>query len=677
MNIDPKLYKVLLETFKSELTEQHQLMIDALLGLEKVKTKKKLQDELGLLFRISHNLKGAAKSVAIDKIASVAHELEDTFVVWRDDNIHPSKEQVNACLELADEMLNAMQASEDGMTSSSYTNDVMLQVPLRRVERVNAKLGELGIFQLRLSNWAHKIKEISNLFHHVEGDMPDKLASIGTNLNGILDSIDKLSGEFSRDLFVLQQEGRKMRLLSIEHVLSPLKRTVHELVESLDKQVELKLEGGSVEVDKSILDMLKTPLQHLVRNAIAHGIEDTDIRKKLNKSIPAMLTIAVSNEAGEIKLRLSDDGQGINVKKLKKLALDKKLYTQTELDEMSDKEALKLVFHSGISTAETVSELSGRGVGLDAVFEDVKRMRGTIDVDSEDGAGCSFTLTLPLAFVSSRGLFVRSQNNTYMLPTMSLESLYEIRSDSLKRVDNQFVKIVNDVPIAVYSLAALLGVGDNTWDTKKDNDGILIGDTHKQIIIMVDEIVQEHDCVLKPLPFPLDDLNYFSGATLSETGELVLVLNVINLLKESLHKDTISLKTEVRPIKQEVLVAKDAARVMVVDDALTTRTLSINALQAAGFDTIDADNGQKAWDMLQQNEIDCVVTDVEMPVLDGLELTRMIKSDEKLNSLPVVIVSSHDKDEDKEKGLKVGASAYLIKNDFDTRSLINMIESLL
>ncbi len=673
MEIDPKLYRLLFETFKGELTEQHQVMVDALIGLEKSKNKKKSQELLELLFRISHNLKGAAKSVAIDAIASVAHELEDVFSEWRDNQTEPSKQQINHCLKQADTMLDILQQSETEIAASASAPDEMIRVPLRRVERINAKLNELVIFQLRLSNWSRTVAELLQKMGCLEG-----VEAVKKQLTCLFEESEKLAGEFSRELFTLQQEGRSMWLLPMSHVFSPLKRVVREVAEGLEKSVVLKVEGGEVEIDKAILDALKMPLQHLVRNAIGHGIERPDVRKQQGKATVASISIKAVNEVGQIKLIFSDDGAGVNVEKIKQRALEKQLYTKEALEKLSEADVLSLIFHSGLSTADNVSELSGRGVGLDAVLSDIQAIKGSISVESVWGEGCTFTLMLPLTLTSSRGLFVRLKDRQFMLPTIALDALYNIKASQLERIDNRWAVVIHGKPISVASLSDILDLGGVTLDDSSVFQGILVGDGVTQVLVLVDEIIEEHDCVLKPLPKPLDQLKHLSGVTLTESGELVLALNVETIFKKITIEQLgqIDVKGQ-KPSDANIKEVPEKRCVLVVDDALTTRTLAINALHAAGYKTLDAEDGEKALALLQENVVNCVVTDIEMPLMDGFELTAQIKENEKLAHLPVIIVSSREAEKDKRQGLDAGASAYLVKKDFDTRKLINMVDTLL
>jgi len=248
--MDPKLYQILLETFKGELLEQHQVMVDALMSLEKTKSKNKAQELLGNLFRISHNLKGSAKSVSKEEIAAIAHELEDVFTVWREKNEKPTKKEIDRCLKLADKMRDVFEASNKRASTSHGTQDAqdeMLKIPLRRVERVNSKINELALFQLRLSRWIKNINGVLNTLRQIKTEEVNALEPVSDELSQLFEESEKLVGEFSRDLFTLQQEGRMMQLVPIDHLLLPLKRTVREIADGLGKHVELVVEGYPVD----------------------------------------------------------------------------------------------------------------------------------------------------------------------------------------------------------------------------------------------------------------------------------------------------------------------------------------------------------------------------------------------------------------------------------------------
>lgn len=669
--MDPKLYYLLLDTFRGELFDQHNKMIDLLISFEKIKTKSQREQALQELFRISHNIKGSAKSVSLDELANQAHKLEDIFAGFKQSTKKPKKSEIDDILSMADSLIIIFKKFMVGLNK---VEDEVLQVPLSRVERINAKLGELGVFQLRLTSMS---KDLVNIYLKLS-----KLVNIGSvNSSKYIDelmhmesSLDKLNKEFARDLHVLQQESRMMRLLPVSSLLTPFKRVIRDEADKLGKQVELKISGGNVEIDKYILDGLNAPLQHIIRNSIAHGIEDPETRKKIGKTESGLISIDVESMAGEVKFVCQDDGQGLDIEKIRQQAIANGLCTPEEFAQLSTDKIYEIVFNSGFSTASEVSELSGRGVGLDAVLEDVQRVRGQVLLESEKDRGCRFILKVPITMATSRGLFVKSKDKTFMLPTISLQGLYDIEIDTLERVDNRWVSIIHGKPVVVYDLLELLMDGRNTFTTGARLQGVLIGGMNRQIIVLVDQIVNEHDCVIKPLPHPLDKLKSILGATLTEETELVMVVNVREILEFSADCNSFSLNSRSDSVSDGEKVLPN---ILIVDDAITTRSLTMNAFSAAGYNPICAENGQKALDIIRNNRIDCVVTDVEMPVIGGIELIQIMRKDEAFANVPVVIVTAHDNKNYQKQGMDAGANAFLVKKSLETSSLINKVESLL
>jgi two-component system chemotaxis sensor kinase CheA len=690
MPIDPKLLQKLRESFKDELRELHHSMIEILLSLEKARSVDKLNEDLKTLFRYSHNMKGAAKSVGIDSISAIAHCLENVFSEWREQHLIPTKAEVNACLEVTDNTILALNDFSNGMlldvehylqplrgesSQTHHTDEInsreIIKLPLEQVEQANAKANDFITHQLKLANW---IKGIELQVHQLDENNSNLTnANLSKNLTAILSDGGQLLGDFSRSLQALQDELKAMQMLPISYVLTPLERTVRDLASSLNKSIELHIEGGDIELDKSIIDAIKDPLQHLVRNAIDHGIESNERRKELNKPIPASILIQVYHRSGNVNLKITDDGQGIDIEKIKKCALQKSIYTEEELKNLNDNQILDIIFQSGFSTQDHVTELSGRGVGLDAVSSDIQKIKGHLSVESTLGIGTNFNLILPLTLATSRGVFVKVNEHTFMFPTISLNSLFEINMHHLKWVDNECVMIVNETPIPIQVLSHILNNNSPPLDTKKTYYGLLMGTHNKQLILLVDSILDEHECVVKSLPFPLSKLEQYIGTTLSGNEDLILVLDPSILMQVAYNKKTSWLDPNVNPLEENEL----KKRVLIVDDSLTTRTLCSSALDAAGYETSTSTDGKKAWQILQEETFDCIVTDIMMPELSGFELTRLIKNSKKHYQTPVIIVSSLQSEQDQKEGLEAGANAYLIKSEFDTHSLIETIESLI
>lgn len=681
MPIDSQLAQMLLETFKTELQELHQSLTESLISLETVASEE-LQETLKTLFRYSHNMKGAAASVGIEPIAQIAHRLEDLFSDWREKNHIPDKKQITACLEVVDNILQVMEAHSNQesvniadylaplegkkaihKTNETTTNSDYIKISLKQIERASAKGNELITYRLKLSKWFslinQSVKELSQL--NIDSPSLKELTTLSADSG-------QFYSEFSRSIHALQEEFKNMRMLPITNILLPLARTVHDVAASLNKSVELQIHGGDVELDKAVLDALRDPLQHLIRNAIDHGIESDDERRALNKPIPAKILIQVSQSSGKIKLKFSDDGRGINLEKIRQHAIATNLYNP----DYDDNQLLELIFHSGFSLQKEVSQFSGRGVGLDAVKNDILNIKGTITVETELGKGSSFSLTLPLTLATTRGVFFKVNEHIFMLPTLSLNALYEITPDLLKQVDNQYIFIANNKPVPIKLFSQLLDI--KTPDISLNNYyGLFIDHPGNPFILLVDLILDERDCVVKPLPFPYSKLEHYIGVTLTADNELVLVFEPLKLVQMAASQGA----SGVKPFNQDELKSEIKKSILVVDDSLTTRCLCTSALESAGYKTRSAVNGKNAWQLLQTDEFDCVVTDVLMPEMDGFELTKLIKTDRKYAHIPVIIISLLDSKKDKQKGLDAGADAFLVKKEFDTRTLIERIETLL
>lgn len=669
MQTDDKLYQSLLEIFKVELKEGHQAIIDALIKIE-VADEETLQTLLKKLFRTTHNIKGAAKSVSLDKIATLAHKLEDQFSEWRDKHYKPNKLEIEELLKATDKLLTFFEESTD-----RRQNRDILKIPLEKIERANTKVDEFITYKLRFENWRNKLNQIYQLSRQSKIVSMDQFETIVTNVNAQINKLSEDSsqflGEFSRSLQDLQDELREMRLLPIETILAPLRRTAHELAESMQKNVALEIEGDDVEMDKPILDLIKDPMLHLLRNSIDHGIETPLERKKENKPEQGTIRISIIQESGTIKIIFKDNGRGINTAELKKKALKELRFSEENLHKMSHQELLELIFLPGFSTSKTVTEVSGRGVGLDVVLNQIEKAKGRIELDSEEHKGTTFTLYLPLTMAKTRGIFVKVDEQAFMLPSLSISSLHEIPKIALNSVETELVYTLHNMVIPVRFLNELLQIKMEEVG-QKNFQGILLGDRQNQFMILVDEIENEHDCVIKSLPAPFNQLNLYVGVTLTGSSELVPILNPKSLTELAQQQTTHKTFLQEKPLKKV-----DLKTILVVDDSLTTRSLVANALRIAGFDVTTLGDGRAAWNLLQKNHFDCVVTDIEMPYMDGFELTKLIKSNSDLKNLPLIIVSSHESEEEKRIGIEYGADAYLVKSQFNTKSLVDMIESLI
>ncbi|MCB1827308.1 MAG: response regulator [Coxiellaceae bacterium] len=642
MTIDPKILKQLLEIFQVELKEHYQTIVDGLLLLETDLNDATLTETLQNVFRAAHNIKGAAKSVGLNDVATIAHQIEDQFSVWRDDKKQPTQSELDEILKQADSMLAAAKGNK---------TETVLKIPSSRVDKANAKVDEALILRLKLERLAAELEKSQKN----SSTNADTLQHFIGQCRSQLLSIDK---EMERALKTLQSDLRDMRLLPISTLLNPLKRTAHDLAQSMNKVVDLSIVGGDIELDKSVLDLLRDPLQHLLRNAVDHGIEKEG---KIN--------INVANESGKIKMTFADNGRGINIGALKQKAISNGVIEASAAEQLKQDELLDLIFSPGLSTHDQVTDISGRGVGMDVVRKNIESAKGTIDVESSEH-GTKFILSLPLTLAVEQGLFLAVGNQEFVLPSTSSSNIVEIKPHEITAVENDQVYILDKEPIPVRNLKSILKI-ESLSEKIDSRPAILLSRDQKKVFILADKILNESNYVVKPLPYPMKTMQNIAGSTLTTEGELILVLDPISLLDSA---TKIAANADFSKMETKEVVEKK--RVLIVDDSLTTRNLIVNALTAAGYFTKGVKDGEEAILTLADQRFDIVVTDIEMPNINGYELTKQIKSSEQLKQIPVIIVTSHDSENEKNEAARSGANEFLVKSEFNTEALITAIERL-
>lgn len=474
------------------------------------------------------------------------------------------------------------------------------------------------------------------------------------------------------DLLVrdLEQEVMAARLIPISTIYAGLPRTVRDIAAATGKSARIELRGETVELDRKILELLQDPLMHLVRNAMDHGIERPAERIAAGK--PEIGIIEVSAEAlgGEVRVTILDDGHGINPTSLRERAARMGLLRAEELARMDDQEALELIFLPGLSTAAMVTDFSGRGVGMDVVRTNMNDLGGHILVESELGQGTQISLVLPLTLVTTRVLLVQVGQTNLAIPANGCRGVIWVVRDHLQSIENQPTIRHNNHDIVLRSLAELLGItADSPLGKRERAPAILVGSHQRMIALLVDTLLDEREAVVKPLgPIFAGQRNY-SGAIQMGDGNLVLLINPLVLIQlaTSMHPRTIN------PTPNE----ERRSRLLVSDDSFTTRELIRSILQSAGYDVTAAIDGADALDKLQAQAYDLVVSDVEMPRVDGFQLTARIRSELGLTDLPVVLVTSLASDEHRRRGLEAGAQAYIVKSQFDQGTLLDVIAQLL
>jgi two-component system, chemotaxis family, sensor kinase CheA len=417
-----------------------------------------------------------------------------------------------------------------------------------------------------------------------------------------------------------------VRLLPAAMLFPPLERLVRDLGQQLGKQVRLVTLGGSVGIDRKILEGLRDPLMHMIRNALDHGLEVPSVRKAAGKPEEGTISLSVSSSGGVVTLLLNDDGGGMDAVRIMQKAQDKGMI-QAGFD---PKLALELIFEPGFSTAAAVTDVSGRGVGMDVVRQNIRALGGTVSVQSALGQGSQFVMRLPAQLATVRVLLVRVGRDTFALPTANIERTGRVKFEGIHQLEGRNVIILAGRPVPVVELGGVLDVpfeAGEAWQPyvvlRRDDD---------RLACTVDAMLGEQEVVVKKLSYPLERFAPLEGAAVLGSGQLVSILASSHLLERGLKRE-IRVRRDLKLVPQVVAAVP---RIMVVDDSITSRTLERSILEAAGFETITAVHGAQALEFLRRGEhVDLVVSDVEMPELDGFGLTTEIRRDPRLAQIPV------------------------------------------
>jgi two-component system, chemotaxis family, sensor kinase CheA len=470
----------------------------------------------------------------------------------------------------------------------------------------------------------------------------------------------------------LIDHSRRLLLLPFSVITDALPSMVNNIARDVGKKVDLTIRGVDVRIDKRILEELKDPLIHLLRNAIDHGIEDAAVRSERNKHPMGQLRLDISMTGdNRVEVSLSDDGAGIDVHAVRQRALADGMSSESWVEALSDTAALELIFSSGISTAGSVTELSGRGIGLAVVKENVAALGGEVTVSTQPGSGSTFRLLLPVSLSNARGVMVSASGRMYVIPLQYIVRGLSLLRTDIGSIDGKQVFDYQGASAPLFRLEDMLGMpAANTVD--KEKEAVLVLNYADTVFgLRVGEVLWEQDVVIKPLPSPITRVRGIAGATLLGTGELAPVLHVPDLL-DILRGSGRNLLSETAPEETRKIF-----QLLVVDDSITSRVLLHDILVSSGYQVKTAVDGIDALTHLRESSYDLVVSDVEMPRMNGFELTQAIRNDEKLSGIPVVLVTGLESQEDRERGFDVGANAYIIKSGFDQSNLLEIITRLI
>lgn len=672
-------------------------------------------DVVDELFRAVHSLKGAAQAVGVSEVSTHCHHLEDALAKVRNADLQvnesllgqwavtvdlirdqgvllrqgesaptaevgeskPPRRQGRAqartrgpergTVRVEQQKFDALIAQAGDLVTSSYAAEVLVKQSMAASERV-AREADL---------WSRSREELGRQLVAVgpdTRDLQETLVRIGVRFRETsreLEQLARSAAEHQRSLRGLatdfSEAVRRARTVPFADAASGLTRLVRDLATDMSKRARLVVDAADVEIDKELAVRLHDVLRHLVRNAVDHGLESPVERSAAGKPEVGSIEIVAELRSGGLEVRVRDDGRGVDSVRVRQAARD--------LGLSQDDESVETLFRPGFSTAPGVGAVSGRGVGLDAVRAAVEGAGGAVVLHSQPGEGTTVTMNIPLSSSTLRALLVLSGGEVVAVPSAPVQAVVRIPADN-PRVEGREVTRLDERTVPVVGLAGVLGWAETepVEATGCDRRGLLIAGAEGPVVLTVADLVAEQEIVLQPPSGRLTAMSVLLGTTRTADGSVALVLNPSACVRAALSAPSGAQHAEASPPAAEVFAP---ARILLVEDTLITRELERSILESAGYAVTVAVDGQQAWRLLQSGAFDAVVSDVNMPRMDGIALCRAIRASREHAGTPVLLVTSLHSDGDRRRGLEAGADAYLTKEGFDRDELLSTVARLL
>jgi len=552
------------------------------------------------------------------------------------------------------------------------------------IEKINeiiksiASLQSLEIYAKSLSQDSvslnNLIKEYSNIIKKIIKNDPAltsglrKLEKQSERLNSSLKNYAIDAGNSIRGAY---DNVISLRTLPLSTVFDSYPRFVYELAQETGKKVHLSIDGKENEIDKNIIECLSEVFMHMVRNAIDHGIESPEKRISAGKNETGKLSITCSRESGNMKIVIADDGRGIDYEKIRQKAVKEGFIAEASASSLSKEELTNFIYQSGFSTSGSVSNISGRGVGMDVVRESVESLKGSVVVESVLGYGTTFTITVPLSIAALMGFPVECGEMKFIIPAAFVETIMLLNHEEIITVVNHPEIKYNDKIIKLYYLSNILEIRKKTVRPDDIIFVVIIRSYEDIAAIAVENISSMRSVILKTMPAFMENLSIYSGIVLNEDYEMVSVLHIPSILKIAKRIKPIDLKEHNLDYK------KSYKSILVADDSKPTREILSDILSAEGYSVDTAANGAQAFKALKTKMYDLVCTDLNMPVMDGFMFIENIKKNEEFSSIPLIVISSKADKEEQQRAFSLGVSRYIIKNSFNNYNLLEAVNDLI
>ncbi|MFM7480222.1 MAG: response regulator [Planctomycetota bacterium] len=723
------------DLYRQEAEQHGRALTDGLVALESASDPALVES----LMRAAHSVKGAARIVGFDALVKLAHAMEDCLVriqkgaeaisAGRTDQLLQGVDLITQSAAVAESDVAAWSAQQDAKIKALVKNfeeaavpaaaavaavpppiapaaapaptsptapaaapaptsgDVSVMVRTRSLDRLMRLSSESLVESRRLEGVQQRLHAIRRGERALE-DLFDRRRAGGVIADDELQAahhrvraeVAQLDADLQAHVRRSEELGSALHHEAIQSRMRPfadacvtVPRTVRDLARSLGKDVAIRLGGQAVSVDRDILRKLEAPLTHLVRNAVDHGIDLPSDRSAAGKSAQATIRVTASHQAGMLLVEVADDGRGIDLDRLRAKILEKKLSTQELVARMGERELLDFLFLPGFSTASALTDISGRGVGLDVVQSTVHEVGGSVEVITAPTKGTTFRMRLPVTLSVVRAAIVSIGGEPYALPLARMERIDRLGESDLTHVEGRLVAKIQEELVGLIRADSLLALPQAAPTGSIAVVSLRV--RQKTLGLIVDGFLGEEDIVVSPLDERFGSVPHVAAMSVRQDGGLVLILDLDALgIDAARQLDEGSLRGA--PAGSERSTAK-RHRVLVVEDSLTVREVERQMLTRAGYEVDVAVDGLDGWNALQRSTYDLVLSDVDMPRMNGLDLVRRIRSDRRLAQMPIVMVSYKDREEDRRAGLEAGATAYLTKAAFHDRTLLDTVADLI
>ncbi len=657
-------------THKDKL--QQRQLVSRLEGVLKGETQKE---------ESSHRATGVAPPPVITDLPEVPVAEMTNVVPLLPETIRVATHRLISVLLQSEEMLGAKLSSAERLLHMRSTSAVMgswrkeWTKLLPVVQQCRNSVNSVSPRE-HMSGTAEKQTTLGKLLDFLDWNS-DFINSLETRFTAQLKTTEKDDRLLDGMVTSLLDDVKQVLMIPFSSLLEILPKIVRDLSRTYAKKIEVIITGEKIEIDRRILEEMKDPLVHLVRNCIDHGIESPDERSAKGKPPLGTITITVAPRDNMVELTVVDDGRGISLARVRSAVLKLGKLSEEMVTELSHQELLAQVFQSGITTSPILTEISGRGLGLAIVRQKVGKIGGTVNVVSSSDFGTTFRMLLPLTIATFRGILVRVGERQFVIPAMYVERALRLFPGEIRNVENRKTISLAGVPLSLASLAAVLELPAPLADKEisPQLQIVVLNSSEIRIAFQVDEVLGECEVLHKGLGPQLSRVRNVAGVTLLGNGHVAPILNVIDLLASAIKMSAVTTRPE--GTVDTLSPAAEIRSILVAEDSITTRTLLKNILESAGYRVSTAVDGLDALTKLKCNRFDIVVSDVEMPRMNGFDLTARIRADKNLQDLPVILVTALASREDRERGIDVGADAYIVKGSFDQSNLLEVLHKLI